>query len=365
MPTLRDALGPQPQVPQQDTQLHAALAAGTAVLSGDQTVSFTPYCRTILPADGWAFWLNASLLSAVQLAQHGLQSADPVAVPGSLHYASTGVQEEDQSIVIRKVDFTAMGPIGALAEAQPSVLWVATWDVKALSSGDASAIVGSFRFAVSARSAYYEEAGVRHLIGDAIFPVFEQELIDSLEDFDLTSRVVSNSLPIWLQLLGGNPPFPALVTSNVPAFPAWLVPANQTPPYMAVEIYPDQQPLQLAPWIDPNTGTHWDLTAERVKFTLYGLRNRQALDFIDYLYQCADLTDRFGMMERPVLRDDHRTQVELAVLAQKKTVELKISYFQHVSREVAVQLITTVVPSFTFGKGPPVPPAGIEPAFVV
>lgn len=348
MATFDEALGAQPQVGQPTGPLHTALAQGTAVLSGQQTVSFTPYCRTILPADGWAFWLNAALLKPQQLAQHGLQSADPVAVPGSLHYASVGVQEEDQSIVIRKVDFTAMGPIGAMATAQPTVLWVASWNVTDVADPDAGALVGSFRFAISRRAAFYEEAGVWHLAGDAIYPVFEQELIDSLEDFD-ESRVVSNSLPIWLHLLSGNAPYPALVVSDVPPFPAWLVPANQLPPYAAVEIYPDQHSFQQAPWVDPKTGTHWDLTAERVKFTLYGLRNNQAMDFVDYLYQCADLTDLFGMMERPTMRDDHRPQVELAVLAQKKTVEMRVSYYQHRARDVAVQLIkTALVSTFAF-----------------
>ncbi len=351
MPTLAEALGPQPQTPQQGSPLHDALAAGTVELSGDQTVQFIPYCRTILPIDGWAFWLNANLLSPIQLAQHGLKSAGPVAVPGSLHYASIGVQEEDQSIVVRKVDFTAMGPIGALAEAQPSVLWIATWNVRPI--GAASDIIGSFRFAVSSRSAYYEEAGISHLVGDAIYPVFEQELIDTLDGFDLTSRVVSNSLPIWLHLLSGNPPFPAFVTSNVPPFPAWLVPANQSPPYCAVEIEPRSiRSYQLAPLID-SVGNHWDLTEEHVRFTLYGLRNAQAMDFVDYLYQCAELTDLFGMTERPVVRDEHRPQVELAVLAQKKIVEMKVSYYQRTARDVARALILTIVPSFQVNYGAP------------
>jgi hypothetical protein len=66
MATLAEALEtPNP------SQIHDALAAGVDVLSGQQTVSFVPYVRTVLPIDGYVFWLNAALLSADQLSQVG------------------------------------------------------------------------------------------------------------------------------------------------------------------------------------------------------------------------------------------------------------------------------------------------------
>lgn len=348
--SLSEIIGPLPIAPQDNNSpLHAALADGTAQLSGNQEVSFTPYCRVILPVDGWVFWLNANLLTPQQLSQHGLQTADPIQVQGSLHYASAGVQEEDQSIVVRKVDFSAMAPIPALAAIAPTVLYVASWDVSP---------IGSFRFTFSSRGLFYQQANEYHYSGDAVYPVFDQMLIDSVDQFS-QRPVVSNSLPIWLQLFGGySVPFPAPITSDIQVFPAWLVPANQPAPYAAVEIPPaGSSMLALAPHFHSAFLSQDNLIREHVRFTLYGLRNDQALDFQAYLYWCAELNDMFGLMEPAHVVDEHRPQVELTVLAQKKTVEMTVSYYQRRARDVARQLIKDVVVNYVPNLYPPVPRA--------
>src|SRR5271166_3370646 len=216
MATIQESLPTRP--------IHDALVAGVDTLSQDQTVSFTPYVRTVLPLDGYVFWLNANLLSAAQLAQHGLSSADPVVVAGSLHYASVGTQLEDETIVVRSVDFTAETQITAFAEIAPDVLYVGFWDTP----------LGGFNFTFSRRNSFYIQASIYHYVGDAIYPAFEAQLIDDLSAFD-QSQVVSNSLPIWLSMFT-NIPYPLDVTVSLPIYPAFLVPDNLVPAYVAVEV---------------------------------------------------------------------------------------------------------------------------------
>lgn len=324
----------------QQLSLHDALDAGLDVLSGSQEVTFVPYIRQVLPIDGFVFWMRADLLSDQQLASVNLSAPLNQTISGSLHYSSVGSQDFDESIVIRRVDFTAQQQITAFAEIASSVLYIAEWNTHA----------GKFKFTFSSRNSYYVQANLHHYVGDAVYPVFEAQLIETLSDLD-DRQVVSNSLPIWLRMVQA-PPFPETITSNLPLFPAYLVPDNLPPPYGAVYIAPSStRPLQAMPILG-HRSSHSQLMTENVKFDLYGLRNDEALDFLDYLIGYSELTGDFGVMTPPVLKDELRTQVELGALAQKKTLELGVSYYQSSARDLARQVIKTAVPSFEFNPHP-------------
>lgn len=335
MPTLAESL--ESPVP---TQIHDALAVGVDVLSGQQVVSFAPYVRTVLPIDGYVFWLNAKLLSPKQLADAGLPSADPVEVQGSLHYASAGYQVDDETIAIRKVDFTAETQITAFAEIAPKILYVGSW----------TAPLGTFKFTFSSRGTYYVQADVHHYVGDAIYPAFEAQLIDDVDQFD-QRQVVSNSLPLWMAMLS-SPPFPSLITLSLDLYPSFLVPDNLAPPYGVIDVSPSgTRALQSAPLFD-RTESRAQLCADRVRVVLYGLNNDLAMDFIDYVSQYSELSGLFGLMNAPVLRDEKRTQVELAALAMKKTIEFEVDYYQTRVRDIARKLIETAVPTFYLSDKP-------------
>src|SRR6266566_770287 len=199
--------------------IHDALVAGVDTLGQDQRVVFHPYVRTVLPLDGYVFWLRATLLTAVQLAQHGISSADPVVVDGSLHYASVGNQVADETIAVRSVDFTAETQITAFAEIATDVLYVGRWETP----------LGGFSFTFGRRNSYYYQASLHHYVGDAVYPAFEAQLIDDVAAFD-QRQVVSNSLPIWLSMFT-NIPIYSLVTVSLPVYPAFLVPDNLVPAY--------------------------------------------------------------------------------------------------------------------------------------
>ena len=79
-----------------------------------------------------------------------------------------------------------------------------------------------------------------------------------------------------------------------------------------------------------------------MKITIYGLTNKSALDYLDYVLQYT-LSDSagFGVMNMPVPKDDKRTQEEMAVIAMKKTIIFDVNYYQTRAQDLARQLITS------------------------
>ncbi|MDE2105055.1 MAG: hypothetical protein KGL39_47895 [Patescibacteria group bacterium] len=340
MPTVAEAA-------QYGAQLAAALRAGLRSIDQNQTVSFQPYVRSTLPLDGFVFWLNANIVSAAALTAAGLTSAAAVEANGSLHFRTQGEIHEDETIAVHKMVFTAEQPILALAEITSRVLYIATWTTP---NGQ-----HSFKFSFSGRNSFYQQADLSHYVGDAVYPVFQTQLIDSVADFD-QRQVVSNSLPLWLAMMS-NVPFPSPITVEFPIFPAFLIPDNQQAPYIGVQIPPESTKLlQSAPFLD-SQGSHWQLCQERVKFILYGLRNGDVLDFQDYLLRYIDgqvLVGSNGQMVAPVgvvvppwVRDEHRTQQELSAMAIGKTVEIEVSYYQTYARQIAEQMIKSIAPTYS------------------
>lgn len=303
-------------------ELAAGLAEGVNTLSRNQEVVFTKYVKTILPADGYVFWVKASILDTPP-------PVTSITVRGSLHYSTDQVQREDETFGLNKVVFTSLEFIEPFNEISSTILWVATFE--------------DIRFAFNARRMYYKQADLHHYVGDAVYPALATQLIDDPADIS-TEQVVSNSLPIWLTLTGSG-----VLATPIPVYPSFLVSENIEPPYIAVHITPEgTQALATAPVIEPNS-THWQLASDRVRVTLYGLRNSQALDWFDYVLDFMGGGDALGLQNIPTVRDDKRTQSEMTVLAMKKTVEFQVSYYQNVARDIARQYILTCIPTITLG----------------
>jgi hypothetical protein len=233
------------------------------------------------------------------------------------------------------------------------VVFTSTKDIEELTDLDPSCIyigqVDQIRFAFSSRAMLYRQSGLFHYRGDAIYPEMATQVIDKVSSLDTRNVIVSNSLPIWLAM--GLP---------LSVFPSFAVDDNITPPWAAVHI-PEEgtTALQAAPYIDDD-GSHWQLARDRVRLTVYGLRNYQAQDLVDQVLTYSVNTDLLGIMNMPIVRDAKRTQPELGILAQKKTVEFEVSYYQNRVRDVALQYITQCVPTFMFegGVSPSLPVTG-------
>lgn len=307
-------------------QMAAGLALGLETLSENQTITFTRYHRLVLPLDGFVFWVKADLLSpsailntsalntAALNAGQNVTDAATWVVKGSLHYNTDNRQNEDEGFPINHIVFTSEEEIEEIQAPTTGVMYIGEFD--------------GLKFSFERRSMLYRQAGLFHYQGDAVYPSMASQLVDDPRTLDVQNVIVSNSLPIWLSLNRFMPMYPSFLTDDVPL------------PWCSVHIEPTGTiGLQSSPWIDPNNGSHYQLARDRVKLTVFGLRNFSVLDFQDYLLDYCLNSDAMGIMNIPVWRDEKRTQAELGTLAMKKTMEVEVNYYQSTVRNLAIQYI--------------------------
>ena len=307
-------------------QLGAGLAQGVETLSNNEQITFTLYVKLVLPLDGYVFWVNATLLTDSALynaSQYNrlLYNNYPEGVParqitvkGSFHHSSNVQMLEDRQTVFNHTIFTALEEISDFNLINPQFTYIATYE--------------GMRFAFNARENFYKQADLYHYRGDALYSVMTTQVIDTMTGFDTNSVIVSNSLPIWLAL-----------NQFFPMYPSYLVDQNIVPPYAAVDINPSlTTALQDFPLLDPDSNP-FQLVKDTVKITMYGIRNHEALNFVQYILDYSRNTDNIGLMNMPVLQDEKMTQSELGIMAQKKTITFEVSYFQTTVNDIARQLI--------------------------
>jgi hypothetical protein len=314
MPSISESLGSQ-------NQLQETLAAGLNTLSNSQTVQFTQYSKSTIPTDGFVFYVNTGSVTTVQ---------------GSLHYAINQQQNEDETIDVNRVVFTALSQIDVFNQAAPDDLFIGEFE--------------GIQFSFSSRGSFYQQANLYHYVGNAVYPALASQLIDSAADLPV-GPIVSNSLPIWLGLpsqAAAYAPF-----GYAPIYPSFLVPDNVVPPYIAVHIDPAQTITQQAmPYFDwsarsnPNGDPSplyevpsFQLMRDTVKLIFYGFTNQQAIQFNAALMDYSVNSDDFGFGNSPAIVDDKRTQVEIAALAMKKTYVIQASYNSGTSDAIARRLI--------------------------
>ena len=305
------------------SQMAADLAAGLKLLSANETVTFNRYNRYILPFDGFAFWVNAAVTSPTA-------TNNSVVAQGAIHVTSNKQQSGTESYTINQVVFTTPT---CLAE-----------DFKGI--GADTIFIGSYngiRFAFSNQDAFFQQAHLYHYSGDAVYPQMATQIIDDVAQFDGLSPVVSNSLAVWLSLNTYYPPYPGFkMPAGLTLYPSFLVPLNVPPPYGVIDIPPDATESIGSPFLDRTLG-HWQSSKDRVRVTLYGLDQRRAADFMDFVLQYSEDTSNIGMMNIPIIKDEKFKQIGLQTLAQKKTIDFEVAYQQTTLRNVARQMIEKVV----------------------
>jgi hypothetical protein len=321
-----------------ETAVASANLAGLRTLSEDQVIVFTLYVRWVLPLDGYVFWLG---------------TANSIPVSGSLHVTADKRQLEDETIAVNRVVFTTGAPIQEFNRISPDHMWV----------GECADV----RFAFSRAGPRYRAAGLYHYNGEAVYPALANMLVPVGNEFPKTTLIVSNSLPIWLTLKTYNPLWLVPANPMITLYPSFAVPDNLTPPYGVIHIAETDQ-LQATPNFGPTTpvgeaalgtvfgtvpdSTHWQLASDRVNVTLYGLTNQQALDWLDLVNRYSYDQDTMGIMRSTPMRDSKRTQQELGILAMKKTVEYRVSYYQARADAVARQLVNYVTTEFAYNDVP-------------
>lgn len=327
--------------------LASDLAVGVEAISSNQTIEFTKYVRVVLPLDGYVFWVKADLLSPSALANAALGNQvspnDPQVVvtpaatfdaPGSLHVVREDRQNADSNYAVNTVTFTSEGPINEFDEVGLNVLWIGEFE--------------GVRFAFSRRKSFYQQAGLWHYVGDAVYSIMETQLIDSVDGFD-AALIVSNSLPIWLSMNDYPKTDWEPFINPIKLFPAYLVDENLAPPFGAVDVIADSTvAIASAPTLGPRL-EHMQLARERVRITLWGLSNSAVMEFVDFVNQFSlNNENTIGLANSPVPKDPKTTQVELGTIAKKKIIEYEVNYAQFAARDLARQLILRAIPTFIF-----------------
>jgi hypothetical protein len=320
-------------------QLGAGLAQGVETISNYEEVTFTLYAKLVLPLDGYVFWVNASLLTdsaLYNLSQYNRALYDnyPEGVPakqitakGSFHVHQDVHQLADRNTVYNHIIFTSLQPIQDFNLTNPQFLYIANYQ--------------GFKYAFSRRENWYKQADLYHYRGDALYSIMDTQVIDTMTGFDSTSVIVSNSLPIWLSL-----------NQFFPMYPSYLVEPNLPPVYASVDIDPRQTTaLQDFPLLD-HQGSPTQLTRDVVKIELFGVRNRDALNFVQYILDYSRNTDNIGLMNMPIMQDEKVTQPEMGIIAQKKTITFEVSYFQSTVNDIARQVIEQAFITVTPGTVP-------------
>jgi hypothetical protein len=208
------------------------------------------------------------------------------------------------------------------------------------------ATANGFRYAFSEQQGFYSQAGLWHYFGHSIPPAMLSMLLDDPGSIDPSQAVTDNSLALWIALNNYPALYPDFFSNDIPLYPAFMIPANLTPPYGAIDIQ-ETRALQSAPYLDANRN-HYQLCADRVQITLYGLQHNAALDFQDCVNQYSVFTGNFGIMNMPVVSDVQRTLPELQTLAQKKQITYEVSYTQARVNKVARQLIESAPVTYLF-----------------
>jgi hypothetical protein len=312
-------------------QMWSQLRDGLEKLDLDEEITFQAYSRVVLPIDGYVYWTPTTTRC----------------VKGALTYTQEIQQNEDETYGAATVLFTAEEKIVAFESAPINVLFVACVD--------------GFRFAISQQQGFFGPAGLWHYFAQSIPPALASQLLDAPNMLDPAQAVVSNSLPAWLQLNGYKSPYyDGFSNPDLVLYPSDLVSPNLVPPYGAVHITPDARALQAAPYLDVNRN-HWQLVADKVRITLYGLQNNAAMDFVDLVNQYSLQTECFGIMNVPCMRDEKRTHSGLQAIAMKKVIEYEVSYYQMRMAQIGRQLIKDALPiTYIFqGGNKPITPQSV------
>ena len=301
------------------TALNSVLTAGLDQVSNFQQVTFTKYVRKVLPLDGYVFWVNSALINTSG-------EATTSTVDGYVHLSTNTIQDETELYDRNSVIFTAQSQIDDFNTPGSDILWIGT--------------MYGVRFAFSERTGFNDPADLYHYWGHAIFPRMATQVIDSADDLDLDSQIVSSSLPAWLSLATG---------SGITLYPSMLSDQNIAPPYATV-LCEGAQGLAANYYLDVNSN-QYQLTKETVKIFFTGLRNNEIQDFRRFVTDYTlGSSAAFGIMNIPIVQDERVPQNELNAIAQRKVITFEVNYYQQRTRDVALRLIVKAIPNIFTGK---------------
>jgi len=323
------------------SQLGAGLAEGLNTLSLNQTVTFTLYVKTILPLDGYVFWVNANLLTSGQIAAaiamggvtYSTTPPNSIVVQGSLHHATALEQERDRYASVNTLVFTSLTPVNDLNQNNPYLMYIAEDD--------------GVQYAFRHQANYYQQADLYHYSGHAVYSIMDSQIINTLTGFDTTNVIASNSLPIWLALNTYTSPIIGAETIPFTLYPSFLSPENMAPPYATVHIGQDDTSALQSFMVTQQNSSTYQLVRDVVTIEVYGSRNYEIQPFLTSVFNYSLLTDNIGILNSPTVRDAKINQTEFGIIAQKKVITFEVSYYQTNALDVAQKLIISAFVTLT------------------
>jgi hypothetical protein len=302
------------------TQMQGALANGLNTIDSQQTVTFQQYTKSTIPTDGYVFWVASGVTTTFT---------------GSLHIITEQNQDQDQTIAINRIIFTSLEEVSQFNTVSATTLWVGAWLVDGV----------IIKVVFNDSGTVYQQAGLWHYSGDAVYPALQAQLIANIADLPV-APIVSNSLPIWLSQ-----------NTYAPVYASFLVPENIQPPYIVAHIDPEstetlgQFPIYTWPGTTIGSNEYQmgssQLMKDKVELTLYGFTNQLAIQYLSSLMDYSLNTDTFGFCNSPSIKDEKRKQSEIAALAMKKSITILASYYQATADAVVRRLILSATPSYT------------------
>jgi hypothetical protein len=247
-----------------------------------------------------------------------------IEVKGSFHYSSVIEQNEDSTVDSNNMVFTSLSEVQPFNLIGPDHLYICHYN--------------GLVFAFSSRGRLYEQADLYHYVGTALKSRHLTQIIDDVTQFNPT-LVVSNSLPIWLNMPNYVPPYPGF-TCPIPLYPSYLVDDNLPPPFGAVHIEKTES-LEMGSTYGPRMQQD-QLCRELVRVHLYGCDNLTANNFLGFVEQYSLDWMTLGLAHVPAIKDEKLTQPEFKILAQRKMIGFDINYRQKVARDQARQFIEHV-----------------------
>lgn len=297
-----------------NTQLSSVLQSAVETISSGQEITFRLYVKQVLPLDGFVYWVNAEIVSAGELARLDITNPHVISIKGSLHRQVVTEQSETLSQAVNSIIFTPVEKIDDFNVENPEAIYLGEY--------------AGTQFSFSRMDSRYTQAGIYHYRGNAVLPTMRTQIIDTSDEIS-DELILSNSTPIWLAL-----------KKFATVYPSFLSPSNLRPPYIVADVR-DSQPLQVAPVMF--NGVRWQQTQDRVRVTLFGMSNTEALDFRDYVVNTALEDETFGVTNLPVVTDGKSTQVEINARAKLKYIDFDVNYYQATAREISTQLIKEVI----------------------
>jgi hypothetical protein len=296
------------------SQLATVLQTAVETISSGQEITFRLYVKQVLPLDGFVYWINAAILHPDELARLAIDIPHTVAVKGSLHRQVVTEQSATVSRSVNSIIFTPVEQIDDFNVEDPNAIYLGEY--------------AGTQFAFSRMESRYSQAGIYHYRGTAILPTMRSQIIDDAADIS-DELILSNSTPIWLAM-----------KQFATVYPSFLSPSNLKTRYIVADVR-DTNALQMTS--RTSAGERYQFVQDRVRLTLYGFSNNDALSFMDYVVETALDDEQFGITNIPVVSDGKVNQVEINALAKNKIIDFDVNYYQLTARDISRQLIKEVI----------------------